>query len=196
MLGTILNATVRILLFRAGPQDFPYSTTPGLTWGCVAFGVLSNAIVANLVTTWPAAVALGSVVVGALWMYTRMILYMRGFHNRLQQTFNSLVVTSSVLTLALRLPAAGVLPTVQRALEMLSKNPHLMQQPDTLPQVNGGLVMLMYALLIWQFAVTANIFRHATDSRPIGGVFTAILCVISVLLLQLLAGPLIQALAR
>ncbi|MDE2150053.1 MAG: hypothetical protein KGJ55_09545 [Gammaproteobacteria bacterium] len=192
MFGTLLTTTVRLLLFRAGPQDFPYSGAPPLIWGCVAFGILSNAVVAHLVAPWPAALALGAVVIAALWLFTRVTLRLRGFDNRVQQTFNALVMTSSVLTLALWLPATKLMPVMQKILEKLSKNPHLLQQPEALPQMDGNLVLAMYLLLIWQFAVTANIFRHATDSRPLGGVMIALLCVISVLLFQLLSGPLIQ----
>jgi hypothetical protein len=187
-----LIVTLRILTFRAGPQDFPYAQQPALTYVCVAFAVLANAAVARLVAPWSAALALGVVVVAALWLYTRLALRMRGLDNRLQQTFNSLLTTSSVLTLALWPPAARLVPAMQQMLEQLAKNPDAMQHPESLPQMNGSLVLLIYLILFWQFAVTVNIFRHATDTRPLGGVLIALLCVFNVLLFEVVASPLIQ----
>src|SRR5579884_2293309 len=192
MLNQALIVTLRILAFRAGPQDFPYAQQPSLTYGCVAFAVLANAVVARLVAPWSAALALGVVVVAALWLYTRFALRLRGFENRLQQTCNGLLTTSSVLTLALWPPASRLVPAMQQMLEQLSKNPELMEHPERLPPMNGSLVLLIYAILFWQFAVTVNIFRHATDTRPLGGVLIALLCVFNVLMFELVASPLIQ----
>ncbi len=159
MLTQVANATLRILLFRAGPQDFPYA--PSLTRVLVPVAVLINFVLAS-VTLSPALALLSSAVaVFALAASTRALLRVRQMENRYEQTFHALLATSSVLALAFTVPMMQLMPELMQ----YAQNPELMQNPETAMKLPTGALMMFDLLLIWNFAVTAHIYRHAAGMR-------------------------------
>lgn len=156
MFAQTLEATVRILFLRAGPQDFPYAN--GLTPVLVALAVLANGLVFSRVLPPPMALGIALAMVAALAMITRSILRMRDVLNRFQQTFNALLATTTVLTLAL-LP--GFTQMAPQILE-LAKHPELLEKPGAV-QISGIAVFFMNLVNFWNFIVTAHIFRHAAN---------------------------------
>jgi len=200
MLPQAFWTSLRILLFRAGPEDFPYDASKRLSVACIAFGVLVNAalavvaaemgvLVKALTETPPfwADLVLGAVSVAAMGLFTRVALRARQLESRFQQTFNALLVTSSTLGLLMVLPIRQLLPFLPVAQELskkLTANPDLVNNPSVMSALPGWTLLfslMIPALLGWQFAVSAFIYRRAANTKAGGGIFIALLCVLTVL---------------
>jgi hypothetical protein len=199
MLPQAFWTSLRILFFRSGPEDFPYDPGRSLSIACIAFGLLANAALAmamgelavrmhavTIPTTVVLAIAVAVASVLAMGLFTRLALQVRQLDNRYQQTFNALLMTSSILSLAL-VPLvhllAPLMPIAQELNEKLAANPGLAQDPDTLSALPGWSVLLMLVmpwLVVWQFAVTSFIYRRAANVRTGGGILIALLCVFSI----------------
>lgn len=168
MLTQVARATLRILLFRAGPQDFPYD--PGLTRVLVPLAMLVNFLLASI--TLPPVLALISSVVAifALSFSTRAMLRLRKLENRHDQTFHALLATSTVIAALVIFPTSQLMPQIMK----LAQNPDLMNNPEAL-QLPPGAALLFDLLLIWNFAVTAYIYRQAAGFRLPAAVLVALL---------------------
>ena len=166
MFVQVVSATLRILFFRAGPQDFPFAQ--GLTQIFVLLAAAANALVFSLVLPLPMAVAMAMAMVGAVALVTHTVLKARQLGNRFQQTFNALLATTSVLTLALLPPFAQIAPQILE----LAKNPELLNKPDAV-HISTFAVFFMNLVNFWNFAVTAHIFRHAAGVNLWIGFFIA-----------------------
>jgi hypothetical protein len=193
MLPQAFWISLRILFFRSGPEDLPYDQGRVLSVVCVAFGVLANSVVAliaaqggvqvqelNAMPSMAFVVAVGVSAVLAMGLFTRLTLQMRQLNNRFQQTFNTLLLTSSVLSLMM-VPAMRLMIPLLPLFEKLQAHPELAQDPATIEQLPPWtlpLSMLLLGLLGWQFAVTAFIYRRAANVQIGGGVFIALLCVL------------------
>jgi hypothetical protein len=195
MLTQAFWTSLRIIAFRAGPEDLPYDPGRSLTGACVVFALLANTVLAAmLISVSPvtlkapllAAVVLAVATVAALAVFTRFMLRTRQLDNRFQQTFNALLLTSSALSLALALPLhllAPLLPSVESYVEKIQQHPELANDPSAIPDLPGwaGLLsLLLPALFAWQFAVTSYIYRRAANTRTAGGIFIALLCLLAV----------------
>lgn len=181
MFQSIVNATLSLMLFRAGPQDFPFH--PPLTGVLVPLTALANywVLASALPPVMAAAVAL-AVVIGMAYA-TRMLLRIRSLPERFMQTYHSLLAVSTVTTLMLWLPFSEVAPEMQR----------LAQDPDAVsngvaPQIPGWAAVSMNLINIWSFAINANIFRQAGGLGMGMGLIVAILMTFAVLLLVLVFG--------
>jgi hypothetical protein len=189
MLTLAFRTCLRILIFRAGPEDFPYDTGHRLSFACIVLAVLANtlltAVLAATLPTPPGALAeaaIGIVTVAAMGVFTRVALRARQLDNRFQQTFNALLATSSILTLAMVLPMQAVLPylvAAQAFMEKLNANPDLARDPSAAPAFPGALLVVMM-LMVWQFVVTSHIYRHAANTRTGGGILIALLCLLAI----------------
>jgi hypothetical protein len=124
MFVQVINTTLRILFFRAGPQDFPYAN--GLTQVLVALAVAANALVFSRILPLAMSVAMAGAMVGAMALVTHSVLKARQMGNRFQQTFNALLATTAVLTLVLLPPFSQIAPQILQ----LAKNPELLTDPD------------------------------------------------------------------
>ncbi|MBI2382787.1 MAG: hypothetical protein HYV18_01765 [Gammaproteobacteria bacterium] len=186
MLAQTAWSTLWLLMFRAGPQDFPSS--PRLLHALAPLAVLANFLVFRTASL-PAATALVMAVaaVAALAFVTRTLLRSRGLESRFQQTFDALLATNAILTLALLLPLQLVAPVLIE----VAKDPQLLQHPPALPQTA---VWTMNLLNIWNFAVTAHIFRHACGVNLWMGALVALIVTLAVLFLMILTGSLVAAL--
>lgn len=189
MLNQIAAVTLRLLLFRAGPQDFPYapSLAPWLPAAAAAayFAVFSTVLPAG------ASLVLGVVSVAALAFVTHSVLSARRMSNRFLQTYHALLMTGIVLTLASIPPMAALAPAIRE----LAQSPELLQQPGAV-QASPAASLLLNLLNFWNFFVYAHIFRHATETRLWTGALIALFVVFSVLLLSLLFAQLLLALLR
>jgi hypothetical protein len=186
MLSQMLNATLRILFFRAGPQDFPYA--PRLASSVALLCGLANVIVFSAIAPVPLALIAVSAMLGALALVTQSVLRARQMQNRFQQTFNSLVVTTTVLNLLL-LPA---LLQVSPLLKLLAQQPEMLDHPESL-NIAPGAALVINVVNIWNFAVTAHIFRHAVDTRLSLGVLMALIAAFVVLFMVAFSGALVGA---
>ncbi|MGQ0587195.1 MAG: hypothetical protein ACT4PK_08330 [Gammaproteobacteria bacterium] len=175
---------LRILLFRAGPQDFPHA--PQLVAPLPA--IYASAYFAVLIIVLPpgAAALLSLANLAALAFATHSVLSARQLANRFQQTFHALLATGAVLTLASVPPMVQLAPVLQQ----MAANPELLRQPDAV-QVPAAASLLLNLLNLWNFAVYAHIFRHAAETRLAIGVLIALFVVFSVLLFLILASQLL-----
>lgn len=171
MLNTVVAVTLRLLLLRAGPQDLPYSAA--LTRWVALLAMLVAFLQSRL--TLPALPALSAAVhalasIAVLAGFTQLLLQLRGLQSRAQQTVNALFITGSVMTLLL-LPMLALLA------------PHLVklaENPDLLPGATLPLLptLGMVVLSVWNFVVSAHIFRNALDTRPAIGAAAALLAAV------------------
>lgn len=176
MLTTVATVTLRILFFRAGPQDLPYA--PTLTRLLIPFALAVNFALASL--TLPsglAAVSAGMAVFG-LSVATRSLLRLRNMENRYTQTFQALLLTSSLIALAFLAPMSQLMPEILK----IAQNPALIEQNPESLNLPAGPVMLFDLLLIWNFAVSAHIYRQAADLKLAAGVLVAMLISFSLLM--------------
>lgn len=176
MFRALLATTLRILVFRAGPQDMPYH--PRLAQAVAPLAVISNALLlVQLAPMWLALLVSVSAVLGVVFA-TELILRARDRLNRSQQTLTALLATATVLNLLMLLPVMQVAPHLRSVLD----SPKLMSTPQALA-LPVGPSLAIDAINLWNLVVSAQIFRHAADVRPFGGFGLALLCAATVLLL-------------
>ena len=174
MFSTVARTTLNLLLFRAGPEDFPYA--PQLTRVLLPLAALIN--YALLVQALPPllAMAMALAVVIATGLATRTLLRIRGMEARFIQTYHSLLAVNCVLTLALWLPFSEIAPQLQE----LSKNPEAMEAGADF-KIAGWAALMMNLLNIWNFVVNAHIFRRSANFGFGVGVLVAMLVSLAVL---------------
>lgn len=187
MLQSVLIATLNLLLFRAGPQDFPYE--PRLTGWLVPLAVLANYFALSLALPPILAGAIGLSVVMALSFATRLYLRLRKREARFMQTFHALLAVSTVMTLALMLPFSEIAPELEK---FVATNPGTTEPMPEL-QVPAWAAFSMNLLNVWNFAVNAHIFRQAGDSGLAAGLLVALLVAFGVLMFVLFFASFIAA---
>lgn len=95
------------------------------------------------------------VATGALALYARMLLRLRGYPNRVVQTLSALFASGSAITLLMLAPTLAVAPFVA-ALGQAESAAQLPQAP--------AVAMLAYIVIgLWGVAVSAHIYRHALE---------------------------------
>ncbi|MES0872834.1 hypothetical protein [Sinimarinibacterium thermocellulolyticum] len=181
MYAQVLAVTLRILAFRAGPQDFPFD--PRLTMPLVLIAGGANAMLFAQVLPLPTALTMAAAMVGGTALVTRSVLRARDVPERFNQTFNTLLATAAALTL-LMLPLFAQMAPVLRE---LAGKPELLEQPDVM-QVPQGLAFLMNLINFWNLAVTAFVFRHAANVQLWLGVVIALILAFVVLFCVIFAG--------
>jgi hypothetical protein len=186
MLNTILTVTLRLLLFRAGPQDFPHARA--LVAWMPAIAIAAYFAVFSVLLPRSASLVLAAVSVGALAFVTHSLLSARRVANRFQQTFHALLATGTVITLASIPPMRALAPSILQ----LAHDPQAVATVQASPLAS----IALNALNIWNFFVYAHIYRHATDTRLWTGALIALFVVFSVLLLSLLFAQLFVSLLR
>lgn len=165
MSNQAMAIALRILLFRAGPQDFPYSVAA--TRAIVPLTALIWILQYRLTLPMGQAIvqALASLAVLAAFSY--LLLQKRKLLNRLRQTLDSLYLTDAVLTLVLLPPLSLIAPQMIR----IADNPELARS-DPLPALPALAVM---AISLWNFLVSAHIYRNALDTHFGVGALTSLL---------------------
>lgn len=164
MFASASNATLKILFGQAGPSDFPYDPSHRLTVACLALAVLANAALASYLRSPAIALVSATVNIAFMALFTRFCLARAKMENRFQQTFNAVLATSGLLTLAMVPFFAKLAPVLIEMAELLAKNPDLANQPDKLPQPPGGAVAMLLLLGIWQIVVLCRIFLLAVGT--------------------------------
>jgi hypothetical protein len=155
MLNQAASVAIRLLLFRAGPQDFPYSAA--LTRVVVPLALLA-AFLQYRLTLAPAPALVHAVAnVAVLAAFTHLVLHMRNMANRTQQTLNSLYAIGTALTLLMLAPLSALAPHMIR----IAANPEL-ARTEPLPTWPAFAVI---AVSLWHFLASASIYRHALDTR-------------------------------
>lgn len=178
MFASLLNAIVRILFFRAGPQDFPYD--PRLTAPFVVIATIVNGLMFAQILPLPTAVMMALAIVAGFGAATRAVLRARQLDSRFHQTYASLLATNAVLTLVLLPFFLQIAPTLRE----LASNPALLEHPEQV-KLPDGVAFIMNLLNLWSFAVTAQIYRHAANLSLALGVLVAL--VVAVVLLFFVA---------
>lgn len=168
MLSSNAAIVLRIMLFRAGPQDLPYSAALTRLVVPATIAALFLQYRLTLPTLQAAVHALAAVAVVAA--YTHLLLQARGLLNRLQQTLNSLYITGSAMTLLLLPMLSALAPHMLR----IAENPELARS-EPLPGIPA---LAVVALSVWNFLISAHIYRHALDTRFGVGALVALLGVI------------------
>ncbi|HEX4895241.1 MAG TPA: hypothetical protein VFV11_02800 [Solimonas sp.] len=187
MFAPALNVTLRILAFRAGPQDFPYDAR--LNRPILLLAILANVLVFAQVLPMLASVAMAAALVFGLVLVTRSLLRTRDLLNRYEQTINALLATTAVLTFLL----VPLFTQVAPVLREIAQDPKLLENPEKL-QLPGGVSFLMNLLNVWNLAVTAAIFRQAANIPFWGGILVALVAAFVVLMLVAFSGSLASAL--
>ncbi len=183
MFAQIIAVTIRLLGFRAGPQDFPFD--PRLTVPLVGFAGLANLLVFSQVLPLASAIAMAAAMIGGTALVTRSVLRARHVPERFNQTFNALMATSGLLTAALIPLFVQLIPGLQQ----IAENPELLNDPEALqPLLPQGAVFLMNLLNFWNFAVTAHIYRHAGNVSLWVGLIIALIAAFVVLFFVAFAG--------
>jgi hypothetical protein len=192
MLPQAFWISLRILIFRAGPEDLPFDPSPRLTRVALLFAMLSFAAFFALTLPPPAAGAASAVAAAALWLVTRVTLRLRKLENRFQQTFNSLLITSALLTLAMIPPFSQLAPVIVELYAQLRKNPDVANHPENWPQPSAAASLLFDVLCLWQLVVCSRIYGRAAATGSLGGLGISLLSIIAMSMLMLFAAPLIS----
>jgi hypothetical protein len=177
MLTQAASVTLRILVFRAGPQDFPFG--PGLGTVLIPLAVLANYLVlaAALPSNLLAAIVAATMVAG-IGFATKLVLRARHLESRFAQTFHAQLATNAVLTLIMLMPMRELAPVLLQ----ITQHPELLEQKPPAVAVPAGPVMIMNLVNIWTFAVSAHIFRHAANVKLWSGALLALLVSVALLL--------------
>lgn len=180
---SFLQSIFQLLLFRAGPQDVPYS--PRLVRILVPLAVLAGWVVFAMMLPPATAVAMSVVNVLATVLVAEGILRSRNLAARSAQTVSALLATGIVLNLFMVYPAHVLAPHLAE----VAKNPELLKSGEL--QLPQGTVIAMDLFNVWQFALTAFIYRHAANVRIFGGIGFALLASLVVLTLVFMVATLI-----
>lgn len=183
----VLVTTLKILLFRAGPEDMPYA--PALPRALLPLAALASWLLFSLMLGPLPSALLAVVNVLGTVVATEVILRSRKLANRVSQTLSALLATGIILNLLMLIPATQLAPH----LTALAKHPELLKQPDQL-QLPQSAVLGVDGLNIWAFAVTAYIFRQAAGVRAMGGIALALVASVLVLVLVFFAATLMSSL--
>ncbi len=167
MLTQVASVTLRLLFFRAGPEDFPYSGDQRLSAACIALAVIASATMMALLVPLPLALFGAVVNVGFLALLTRTTLAARKLGARFQQTFNSLVITNGLLTLAMVPFMAQIAPAWFTLKKQAEQNPDLLNHPELWPQIPVVADTLLTLFGIWQLALMGFIFSRAAGARSL-----------------------------
>lgn len=178
MFSSALAAILRLLLFRAGPEDFPYA--PSLTQLLVPLATLVNYLLLAQALPASLAAAMSLAVVIGTGVGTRVLLRARGLEARFMQTYHALLAANSVLTLALWLPFSEIAPQLRE----LASDPGALEAGKEL-QVPAWAALMMNALNLWNFAVNAHIYRRAANFGLGGGILVAVAVAFAVLMFAL-----------
>lgn len=182
-----LNAALRILIFRAGPQDFPYS--PQLPQVVVPLAVLANYLVFAQLMPAPMGLVMAAASVGGLALVVRGLLRARALENRYNQTINALLLCTAIQTALLALPLGDLIPALQR----LSENPELIRDPEALGMPRGA-AWLFNLIYIWNFAITVFVFRQAANIGTGLGLLLSVFAAVAVAFFAAVWGGLAGAL--
>lgn len=166
MYAQLVAAALRILSFRAGPEDMPYA--PALTPRLVVFALLAQVMVLGQLMPLPLVLLIGGLGLGAMALATHAFLRARQLANRFHQAFGALLATGGLLLLAMAPLFSFAVPMLRE----VTSNPELLEQPEQLAALRPPMIvnLLLDVLFFWNLAVTVRIYRLAGDLRLAGGI--------------------------
>jgi hypothetical protein len=188
MLATLFSVTLQVLLFRAGPQDFPY--LPQWTRTFCVLGATPVFMVYALALAPAMALVMAAATVLGMALVTRGILRARKLDARFTQTLHTLLCTGGFITLLMVPAFAQVAPKIAE----IAANPEAFGPDAPPPELPQGPVLIMNLLNVWNFLVTAQVFRHAANSGFGMGLLFALLAAAVILGTVLMFGSLFGAL--
>lgn len=152
-------------LLKNSPENTPYSM-PLLVFSAVLLSVLlsiqwsysSFVFADDLLLVFCASVSL----VCSYFIYTAAILFFKNLKARLVQTLTSLLFTQSVVHVL--------------AMPLFIIDPYLTQNNLKNPVFLFIAVLYLFATIgfsIWQFIITAHIYKYALNTTPVQSVFAA-----------------------
>ena len=201
MLAQAFQTTLQILLFRAGPEDFPYAEDGRYDTACRVLGVVATAVLFGLVQPLPLAVLDGVVATLVVGLYVKLVLRIRGLEAREQQTRNALLASGSLLMLALALPMAAVMPQMQQFLETMAAAQRDAASgaapkeiaPEQMPQVPVLIGLAIDLLGLWFAAGATHVLSRATGIPRFAAAMMALLMIGNVMVAMVIAGNLLSA---
>lgn len=195
MFNQALHATIQILLFRQGPEDFPYATDGRLDTACTALGIIATALLFGIVQPLPLALFDGVVATLVVSLYVRLVLRLRGLEARQQQTRNALLATGSLLLLMLWLPMSMVMPVMTEFMNAMAAGPGTAPPAitaDQLPQVPVVPGLLLDLMALWFAASATHVLRRATGIARFAAAMMALLLISNVMVAMMIAGNLLS----
>jgi hypothetical protein len=155
MFNQAATVALRILLFRAGPQDFPYASA--LTRVVVPLTAFVWFLQYGLTLPPLAAGVHTFASIGALAAFTYILLQARGLLNRLRQTLDCLFLTDAMLTVLLLPPLSALAPYMVRMAEHQD-----LAKTEPIPALPA---LAVATVSLWNFLVSAHIYRHALGTH-------------------------------
>lgn len=126
-----------LCLFKKSPEDIPYSQTI-LRWSVLAYTIISFMLIQMSVTEFSALLQV-AVELMIILCFSSLVLMVAKKRQRFVQTTCALLGTDALISLC-----------AMPAIASLSINPN-----------NGLAFLAMLGLMIWHWAITAHIIRHA-----------------------------------
>ena len=166
MYAPLIAVTLRILTFRAGPQDFPFA--PSLTSQLCVAALVSQLLVLGQVMSIPLVLLIGVFALGAIALATHAFLRTRNLANRFHQTFGALLATGAVLMLVM----APLFSFAAPLLRAVAADPSLLERTEELMTLRPPVIvnLILDVLFFWNIAVTIRIYRLSGDLRLAGGI--------------------------
>lgn len=165
MINRSLGCYWDICLLKESPENTPYSITLMFLSGLLLVLIM---IIEWSFSELTASSDLGSALLTATGLtfsyalYTYMVLFLRGLNARLVQTVTTLLCTNIIIHI-LVVPLLFAAPYLAQS---HLKNPVLLFL---------GVLYLFFSigLSVWQFVITAHIYKHALSTTPIQSVLVA-----------------------
>ncbi|MDP3858978.1 MAG: hypothetical protein Q8Q73_14575 [Stagnimonas sp.] len=193
MFSHALRVTLALLLFRGGPQDFPFSVP--ISRACAVAAALASLLLMAPLIPLPLALAAAIGGVVGLAFFTRTLLRARKLENRLVQTLGAQYLSGALFALAMWPAFQALAPELSRllsdpaALERLRAG-----QPVDMQSPPMWATLLSDLLFFWSLAVSVRINRLAADLAVPAGILltiaSALVMMSFVVLAQLMAIPL------
>lgn len=202
MLAELLKVAFRILLFRAGPEDFPYAEDGRWDRLAAGIGIGSTTVLFGLTQPLPLALLEGIVATAVVGVYARLVLRLRGLEARHAQTRNALLTCGGLLLAAMAVPLAAILPHVTAYLDALVEAQRVAATgaEPTLPPVttltDAPMIhrTLLDVLGLWFIAVQTRILGRATGVPGLFALFMALLMIGNVIVAMVLVGNFLASL--
>jgi hypothetical protein len=192
MLTQAFWTSLRILVFRAGPEDLPYDPGPTLTRASLLSALLASTALLMLTMPPLAAAATAAAGLAAPWMVMRTTLRLRRLENRFQQAINAFFFTNALLTLLMIPPFAKMAPTIVEYYQQALQHPDIANHPENWPQSAMGPQFVFELLWLWHLIVSSRIFARSASVSGLGGLCIVMLCAATGFMILMFVAPLIK----
>lgn len=179
MISLVLDRYWDICLLKESPENTPYSITRIFLSGALLALIMVTEWNFSYVSSSPdlgSTLLIATCLILSYLIYTYIVLFLKGFKSRLVQTVTALFCTSIIIHIMLA-PLVFFAPYLSQS---HLKNPMLLFW--------GVLYLfLSIGLSVWQFVITAHIYKYALNTTPIQSVLAAFgLIAVNILTVSLL----------